>query len=110
MTHHPHPLYCNAPCIDGDDERALSMRERAQREPSACPSTPGAGALPQTPRGGQNRRPGGANKTGAPLRARESKNPDPFRGAYLGALTLLANSGDCPWPAQYPIAPVRGAA
>lgn len=28
------------------------------------------------------------------------------RPVGLGALSLLSNSGDCPWPAQYPIAPV----
>ena len=64
-----HP-YCIRPCAEGADDVGAA----------------GAGCPCQTPRGGSNRRPGGAFATGAPQRgresnfldhhARESKNPD----------------------------------
>jgi len=74
-------LYCIPPCIRAHGLPCLRGAACLGAQASADPSTPGAGALCQTPRGGSNRRPGGANKTGAPLAGRESKN--------LGAVAAL---------------------
>lgn len=71
------PLYCIPPCVC-----PASWCLRRGAWPLACtprpaPSSTGRQPLPATPRGGSNRRPGGAKKTGAPLAGRESKNPSP---------------------------------
>lgn len=72
-------LYCIPHCIQPDGDGCPAPAHCPALRGRADPSTPGADAPCQTPRGGSNRRPGGAKKSGAPLHARESKNLVPLR-------------------------------
>jgi hypothetical protein len=68
----PRP-YCIRPCI-APACAAFTLRSGRAPRPSCVPR---ARPSCQTPRGGSNRRPGGAENIGAPLHARESKNLGP---------------------------------
>lgn len=70
-------LYCIPPCTCAHGLPCLRAVVWGCSCPRPAPSSTGRQPLPATPRGGSIGRPGGANKTGAPLHARESKNPSP---------------------------------